>query len=191
MSHEVREKLIPYLNKRVKVRGVLGKWGDWTRNYRDVGRVCIQSPEIDAAVVADYVWVIDVPHWQHLKGQEGQQVEFEAVVSKYIQRSDRKTNYCLTNAGEPTLLHQPPAFRRASLLTPDDIQPEEPEMDEADQPPSRIGVSASRDAIQDWRGARTFAKACGGPAKALEVLGKLPDMPLSLLKEYLAVLDEE
>jgi hypothetical protein len=192
MSYAIREKLIPYLGKRVKVRGVLGKWGDWMRNYRDVGRVCIQSPEIDGEVVADYVWVTDVPHWQHLRQNEGEQVEFEAVVSKYLQRSDRKTNYCLTSAGDPTLLHQPPAFRISDLPDHDDeIEPAEAEMDEPEQQPNESEVSASRDALRDLRGARAFANACGGPVKALEVLGKLPDMPLLLLKDYLSVLGEE
>jgi hypothetical protein len=65
------------------------------------------------------------------------------------------------------------------------------DLDEPDQQPDVSQVSVSRNAVQDWRGARTFAKACGGPAKALEVLHTLPDMPVTLLKEYLKVLGEE
>jgi hypothetical protein len=188
MSYAIREKMIPYLGKRVVVRGVLGKWGDWIRNYRDVGRVGIQSPEINCEVVADYVWVTDVPHWSHLKDKAGHQVEFEAVVSKYRQSSDSQVNYCLTSAGNPTLLHP------LSLSIPDmpseeeePTQPNEPEMDES----MSESIPASRDAIQDWREAKAFAKACGTPVKALEVLDKLPDMPRTQLKEYLGVLSEE
>jgi hypothetical protein len=195
MSYEVREKLIPYLGKRVKVRGVLGKWGDWRRNFRDVGRVCIQSPEISDQIVADYVWVTDVPHWKHLKGNEGFQVEFEAVVRKYAHRTG-STNYCLTNASAPTLLHQPPALTIPDYPGQDDeMRPEEPEMDESvEQPvsePVEMQLPAPRDAILDWRGVKALARVCGSPAKALEMLDKLPNMPLPLLKEYLMVLSEE
>ena len=191
MSYEIREKLIPYLGKRVKVRGVLGKWGEWIRNHRDVGRMGIQSPEIDHEVVADYVWVTDVPHWKHLKGKEGNQVEFEAVVSKYRQR-DGKVNYCLTNSSEPSFLHQPPALAIPDVSMDDELMmPDEPEMEEPISEAVVMQVPVSRDAIQDWRLARTFAKACGTSAKALEILGKMPDMPVALLQEYLAVLSEE
>lgn len=195
MSSEIREKLIPFLGKRVKVRGILGKSGEWIRNYRDVGRVCIQSPEINLEVVADYVWVTDVPHWKHLKDKEGDQVEFEAVVRKYSQR-DNKTNYCLTNASEPTLLHQPPALSIPNLpAEPDEpVQPDEPDMEEPEQPESEpvvMQIPPTRDAIQDLRLAKAFARACGKPATALEILDKLTDMPVQTLKEYLTVLTEE
>jgi hypothetical protein len=50
--------------------------------------------------------------------------------------------------------------------------------------------AVTRDAILDCRGAMAFAKVCGNPAKASEILDNLPDMPLPLLKKYLAVLGE-
>jgi hypothetical protein len=49
---------------------------------------------------------------------------------------------------------------------------------------------APRDQVADLMAAVAFCKACGGPAKAAEVISALPDMPRQLLRELLAVLAE-
>jgi hypothetical protein len=68
---EVREKMIPLVGKRITVRGSLEKFGDWTKNYRDVGRACIVDPEMNGEVLADHVWVTDVRHWRQYKHDLG------------------------------------------------------------------------------------------------------------------------
>lgn len=116
------------------------------------------------------------------------------MIRKYSQR-DNKTNYCLTNASEPTLLHQPPALAIPDTpAEPDEpMQPDEPDMEEPRpvSEPVVMQIPPTRDAIQDLRMAKAFARVCGKPATALEILDKLPDMPMQTLKEFLTVLTED
>lgn len=58
---EIREQMKPLVGRRIKVRGGLVSFGQWTRNYRDVGRACISYPEYNGEVLAEHVWVTDVP----------------------------------------------------------------------------------------------------------------------------------
>lgn len=190
---EVREKLKPYLNKRVTVRGTLANWDDyWTRNHRPVGRACITKPEIDAEVVCDHVWVVDVPHWKDYRHALGSQVTFDAIVQSYPDRATGKTNYCFGNASELTLLHQPPA-----LVTPEPQEqdtPREylPSPSDDEIEPQRDSAPAATEAtpMERIRQVRVFAKACGSYDKAEEILASLPPMPLPELLDYIKVLKE-
>ena len=107
---ETREKLKPYLNKRVTVRGTFAGFDtSWKTGHRYTGRATITSPEIDCEVVCDHASVVDVPHWREHQKAIGSQVTFDAIVQSYLDKQG-KMNYCFANASEPTILHQPPAF---------------------------------------------------------------------------------
>jgi hypothetical protein len=101
-----REKLAPLVGNRLKVRGQLDKYRDWDDGGREVGRACIRSPEVEGEVICTYVWVLGVLHWDQ-KGT-GQQVEFDAVVRRYVNHEGE--NYSLESPSALVVV-QPPALR--------------------------------------------------------------------------------
>jgi hypothetical protein len=175
---EIRETLKPLLNKRVQIRGTFAKWEDhWLRNHRQVGRVCITQPEIEGQVVAQYVWVVAVPHWKQFRDAVGSQVIFDAVVQSYSDRVTQKTNYCLGNAGELTVLHWP------ALAIPD--PPHEEDVDEKRVEPKPAPASEPQlTPLEKIRQITAWAKASGGYEQLEKVLENMPPMPVSELLEY-------
>lgn len=98
-----RIKMKPYEGMRVSVRGVCIEKGDWTESYRQVGRVCIRDPEIKDEIVAGYVWCINSSAWADIHHHIGDQVEFDALVERYMDSGNR-VNWCLKNPGPPRWL---------------------------------------------------------------------------------------
>jgi len=187
---EIREKLKPFLNKRVTVRGTFFSWDNrWERNYRQVGRACIVNPEIDSEVVCQHVWVVDVPHWKQHKDAVGSQVVFDAVVQSYVDRVSNKTNYCLASAGDLTLLHLP------AMPIPDppkevDVAEkwEEPEPDAA--PELDAAPEPVLNPMEKIRQIRTFVKTCGSYDQAEKVLETLPPIPVPELLEFIRAMKD-
>ncbi len=182
---EIRERLKPLLNKRVKVRGTFAKWDDhWVQNYREVGRACISSPEIDSEVVCQHVWVVNVPHWKQHKEAIGSQVQFDAVVTSYVDRATQKTNYCFAQAGDLTVLHLPaipipdPPKERDATEEWDEPEPDAaPELDSMADP--------SLDPMEVVRQLTTFTKTCGGYDQAEKMLEAQPPIPVPELLELI------
>lgn len=185
---EVREKLKPLLGKRIKVRGSLVQFADWTRNYRDVGRACISYPEHDGEVLAEHVWVIDVPHWMQSKCRLGEQVEFTAVVKSYSDKDGIK-NYCLTNADELNFLHNPPAL---SIPDPPEEEMPQPERND-DPPPEPIEEEPLGDPLETIRQIKQFAKECGGLEQAERIAQAVRKLaiPLPQVIAWIGALREE
>jgi hypothetical protein len=185
---DVREKLKPLVGKRIKVRGGLVNFGAWTRNYRDVGRACISYPEINGEVLAEHVWVTEVPHWLKYKCSVGEQVEFSAVVIRYSDKNGT-TNYCLTNADELCFLTTPPA-----LPIPDPPVDEMPEPEQNDDPPPEpIGDEPLGDPLEMMRQAKHFAKVCGSLEQAERIAEAVQRVtaPLPELIAWIKALREE
>jgi hypothetical protein len=186
MGTELRQSLAGYLGHRVKIRGTL----DEVRADHQGRRACVVQPELDGEVVCSYVWVLNITDdWFD---KEGGEVVFDAVVRDYNNGGGR--NYCLRNPGNLQVL-APPAIRtpekadltarlihlppQENLLPPNHCRDHLSAQDD----PGAIGVGCVRKA-------RAFAKVCGSPDRALEIIDKLPDMAVPVLKEYLSVLSE-
>lgn len=170
---EVREKLIPYLNRRVQVRGTLSAFDIWTKNYREVGRACISAPEIDYEVVAHHVWVIDVRHWPKGKDVVGSQVEFEGLVIEYTDKNGKR-NYSFSSPDELRVLHLP-SMSITGVPPDDDDPPEEgPPEDVGPPQPAQFGT----DPLQVMRQVKSFAKACGGLEPAERMVTALQDVTI-------------
>jgi hypothetical protein len=185
---EVREKLKPFVGKRIKVRGALVSFADWIRNYRDVGRACISCPEHNGDVLAEHVWVTDVPHWLNYKCNLGAQVEFTAVVKRYLDR-DSGVNYCLTNADDLVLLHNPPA-----LAIPDPPEEEIPQSEQNDSPPPEaVNDKVVGDPLETIREVKRFCKDCGGfdQAERMAEAMKALTIPIPQLIAWIKALREE
>jgi hypothetical protein len=191
---EKRETLKPHLNKRITIRGTFNEWrNDWTERAKSrsgidriTGRACIANPEMDHEVVATHVWVNSVSHWeQHSQSALGLQVSFDAIVSKY-RTKDGETSYCLSQAGELTILHGPPCIPIPDL-SQDDQMPETKQFDDAPTEPDAISP------FDAFRFARQVAKKCGGLPQALEVAKLLEETPISIieLKNWLQVMSED
>lgn len=99
-----RDKLEPYEGRRVTVRGTVVEKGSWKEGdavRREVGCVRINNPEIDKQVMCEYVWLMNVSEWGEIRLNE--QVEVDAVVTRYQDRSNRK-NWCLRTPSRPIWL---------------------------------------------------------------------------------------
>jgi hypothetical protein len=180
---EIREKLKPLLGTRVQVRGTFAKWEDhWVKNHRQVGRVCIQQPEINGEVVAQYVWVVAVPHWKEFRNELGSQVIFDAVVQGYSDRVSGKTNYCLGNAGELTVLH------RIALAIPD--PPPEDTFDKRVEPKRAAAPDSQPNPVETIRQITAWAKNAGGYEQVEKVLMDMPPLPVPVLLEYVRAMKE-
>jgi hypothetical protein len=181
---EIREKLKPFVGKRITIRGCLAAFSDWIQNYRDVGRACISLPEMEGEVVADHVWVMGVQHWFQHKEDIGQQVEFTAVVKPYTDSKARGTNYHLTNPDELQVLHGPPALRIPDL--PDDEALLIPD-DKAGNP------EQVQDPLEVLRQVKAFTKAIGGQDQAEKVAIALEavTIPVPELITWVKALGEE
>jgi hypothetical protein len=188
---EPREKMKPYLNKRVTVRGTLAGFDTtWKTGHRYTGRACITSPEIDAEVVCGHASVVDVPHWKEQKKAIGSQVTFNAVVQSYVDKHGQ-TSYCFANASELTLLHQPPALSIPDLPKEEEMLEEivDTALDECDDPPAVI--TQTNDSLMDKiRQAKAFAKVCGGYDRAEEIVLAIPQMPMAEMLDYLRALKD-
>lgn len=184
---EIREKLKPYLSSRVNVRGTLTKFDStWKTGHKYTGRACIINPEIDGEVVCQHVWVVDAPHWNEYRELIGSQVTFDAVVQKYNDRKSGETNYCLGQASEPIFLYQPPALR-----IPNPIEDEETCESVVVVAPVESSAPAAHDITREKiRQVKVFANACGGFAKAEEIVQALPNMPKYELLEYISLLKD-
>lgn len=181
---EIRENLKPLLNTRVKVRGTFSKWDDhFVKLGRQVGRACIQQPEIEGEVVARYVWVVAVPHWRQFRDEIGSQVSFDAIVQSYPNRIDNETNYCLGNAGELTVLHP------IALTIPDPPQ-EEDFTDRWVEPEPAAAPEPQLDPIDVIRQMTVWAKTSGGLDVVERVLVNMPPMPVSELLKYIRAMKE-
>jgi hypothetical protein len=122
-----------------------------------VGRACISHPENNGEVLAEHVWVTDVPHWLLYKCNAGEQVEFSAVVKGYVDRDGNK-NFCLTNADELTFLH-------CGTATPPAVPDEGdvPLMEQShDSPPEVMGAEPVGDPLERIRRVKHFVKEFGG-----------------------------
>ena len=181
---DIREKLKPLLDKRVEVRGTFAKWEDhWMNNHRQVGRVCIQQPEIDGEVVAQYVWVVAVPHWKQFRDAVGSQVVFDAVVQSYQDRASGKKNYCLGNAGDLTVLHWP------ALAIPDRPQTKDV-AEKRVEPKPAPAPEPHPNPIEAIRQITVWAKAAGGLSVVEKVLTEMPSIPVPVLLEYVRAMKE-
>lgn len=179
---DIREILKPLLNKRVRVRGIFAKWDDhWVIHRKQVGRVCIRQPEIDGEVVAQYVWVVGVPHWKQYRDALGSQVIFEAVV-QCTTRFD-ETNYCLGNADDLTVLH-PPALAIPDPPPKDDMSEKWEEPEPAPVPEPQLKPIDTIRQITAW------AKTSGGFDVVEKVLVNMPSMPVPELLEYVRAMKE-
>lgn len=188
---DVREKLKPYLNKRIQVRGTLAKWDThWKTGLRQTGRACITNPEIATEVVCDHVWVGDVPHWEQCKEAVGSQIVFDAIVQSYLDKSNGKTNYRLGNASDPTFLHQPPCLAIPEPPTVEEIEEDSTPDKEVETLKDSSPVSSGENPMEKIRQVKVFAKTCGNFEKAEKVLAVLPPMPLSEVLEYIKALKE-
>jgi hypothetical protein len=180
---EIRENLKPLVGRRVKVRGVFSKWDDhFVRNGRQVGRACIQQPEIEGEVVARYVWVVAVPHWRQFRHAIGSQVSFDAVVQTYSNRIDNETNYCLGNAGDLTILHP------VALAIPD--PPREDVAEKRIEPKPARASEPLPTPLERIRQITAWAKGAGGFAIVEKVLVDMPPMPVPELLEYIRAMKE-
>ena len=187
MGTELREKMVGYLGHRVKIRGTL----DEVRVDHHGRRVCIAHPELDGEVICSHIWVLNVADdWLD---KEGSEIIFDAVVRDYNNGGGR--NYCLRNASNLQVV-APPAIRTPEpAIFPTRLIHLPPQ--EELLPPTRCrdrfhtqGDSGAS-SVSCVRKARAFAKVCGSPDKALEIIDKLPDIPVrTMLKEYLLVLSE-
>jgi hypothetical protein len=183
-----REKLRPYVGKRIRFRGTLGDFKDWRENYHEVGRACLVQPEIDGEVVCHHVWVLNVLHWERRKEDMGKQVEFDAVVRSY-KKGEGETDYSLTNPGELHFLHEAPAVK-----IPEPRAEEHP-------PATEMTVAATAtatpkpdaDPLDTLRQVKAFAKAVGGLEQAEQAAAALEDvtLPAGELLRWLRVLREE
>src|SRR4051812_39627038 len=176
---DFREKLQPFLNKRVEVRGVFAKWDDhWVRNFRQVGRVCIADPEIDGQVACEHIWVVDVPHWKQHQDATGMQVAFDAVIKKYTTRS-KETNLCMGNASDLSILHLP------VLAIPDPLKD-----DEMVEPLEERGKSAPSSQMERIHLVKTFARTCGGYDQIRKMLTNMPPISISEMLDIIKVLED-
>jgi len=171
---EVRESLKPFVGKRINILGCLARFDSWTRNYRDVGRACISDPEVDGQVVADHVWVTEIPHWRDHKNDLGRQVQFSAVVKPYTDRSGT-TNYALANADKLILLYDP-AVRIPDF--PDD-ESANADLNEGSRPQAAI-ERAENDPIEVIRQVKKLGKSCGGLEQAEKIIEVMQTIPFSL-----------
>jgi hypothetical protein len=147
----------------------------------------------DSTFVTDHVWVQHSENLRHVP--EGTWVRFTAMVKTYRRATDSADGRVAAGGTDYGLHH------------PDDVDPPAPEHSngtatngaatvaaDAPVPPGKSDgpdEAPPRDGLADLRMARAFMKHCGGPAKALEVLDNLPDMPAGLLRDYLTVLAED
>jgi hypothetical protein len=180
MITEMRDTLASYLGHRISVRGVV----DEVRVDARGTRACIKLPEMDGEVICSHVWVLGLTEeWLEVKGQE---VKFSAVVRDYNNGYGR--NYSLRNPSELTTIN-PPVIRIPTPVPKPKLPPKpvEPPV----EPPKPVEKAAARDSITDIGTVKAFAKAVGGPGKALEVLDALPKIPVPLLRDYLKVLAED
>jgi hypothetical protein len=172
MATEFRTELAQHLGHRISIRGAVTE----IRIDHQGTRACITDPELEGEILCRHVWVLGITDdWTD---QEGSQVTFDAVVRDYNNGDGR--NYCLRNPSNLQVI-SPPAIKIPKLVKP--TRSDEPFAAEQSKP-----QEGGRDAIADIRQAKSFAKQCGSPIKALEIVGKLPDIPLCLLREYLMVL---
>ena len=149
-----------------------------------MGRACISDPEIDGEVVADHVWVLEIPHWLQHKDQIGEQVEFTAIPKPYQEKVGGQ-NYCLSQADALQFLHRPPALSIPDFLDDEECC-SEPEMAE-DSPAQTINP------FNVIREVKTFAKMCGGLEKAEQTALAFQSLtiPISQLVAWLKALKEE
>ncbi len=179
--NEIREKLKPLVGKRIKFRGYLAGFEDWTDKhlYRDIGRACISQPERDSEVLADHVWVLGTKHWPH--DALTNQVEFDAIVASYWDEKNRVTNYCLKHPGQLNTLHGPPAVKIPDIV--DDL----PERAET----SEVELKAANP-LDTLRAVKTFIKEIGGQEQAAKVAAALEaiDLPVSELISWVKALGE-
>jgi hypothetical protein len=190
---EIREQLKPYVGERIKVRGTLSRFADWedrSHGGREIGRACIEQPEVDNVVVADHVWVMGVLHWLPYKAAIGHDVEFCAVVKEYTD-SQGFRNYNLVNPDQLSVLHGPPALSIPDPPAPKTSVPfEKEELSMPDK--SQSDVRPTDDPVQLLRQMKTFVKTVGGPEQAkrlLEALGAV-EMPVLQLVELVKELCE-
>jgi hypothetical protein len=171
---DIREKLKPYLAKRIKIRGCLSKFDLWTdrRTNREIGRACISNPELDGEVIASHVWVMNVKHWP--RSEKGKQVEFEAVVNQYADAKVGGNNYHLINPDDLHILHDPPAFRISDLPPDEDVRPQQEAL------PVPTNKPVTNDPLETVRQVRAFTKAVGGQEQAENVAKALEDVKISL-----------
>ncbi len=118
---ELREALKPWENQRILVRGTLDDFQPWTVQPKGTGmlgtfrggrpslRACIVDPEVEGKVVCRHVWVIACGHWEKYKDRIGEDIMFHATVKSYVDNKHKpaQTNWCLTNADEPSFLNSP------------------------------------------------------------------------------------
>lgn len=194
--NEIRTKLMQYLDQRVTVRGCLSNFGDFTQNHREVGRACIDSPEVDSEVVANHVWVVGVlPHWAPHKGDIGKQVRFDAIVTEYGDK-DGTQNYGLMYPSEPEILFHPPALKIPDLPDPSPPArkvPEPPVVKPLPSPEEKpVSDKPTDDSFEAARQAKAFIKALGGPDQAAKLVKALETvkMPMPQLIGWVKVLSE-
>jgi hypothetical protein len=176
---EIREKLKPHLGKRVKIRGSLSAFSDWTHKYRDIGRACISQPEMDGEVIASHVWVMGVQHWLDHKADIGKQVEFEAVVNQYADPKVGGNNYYLINPDELRILHDPPAFRISDPSPDVEVRHQQEELTVPNNVPDDKPVA--NDPLEVLHQVKSFVKAVGGQEQAEIVATALEAVTIPVL----------
>jgi len=182
---EFRERLRPYLNKRVKIRGTFHKFDEhWHTGFKQTGRGCIVKPEISGEIVASYVWAVGVPHWEQFRDQTGAQVTFDALVQEYRTRGGNEINYCLANAGKLEFINPPALYTPLPMADPIPLLPA------ADPMPPAKTVAAPAGSIEKIKEIKAWAKQVGGFEVAEQVLSTLPNIPLPELLEFLSVLKD-
>ena len=170
----IREKMKAFVGKRMKVRGTLFGFGEWTFNYRDIGRACIAHPQIAGEVMADHVWVLGTKRWCEHKGAIGKQVEFNATVGIYDDKKRGSTNYHLIHPDDLQVIHDPPALRIPDPPADEVISLVQENVTMIDKTP------IDQDALEILRQVKTFTKAVGGQDQALNVMRALEEVAIPL-----------
>jgi hypothetical protein len=199
---EYREKLKPYHNKRVVIRGTITAYGSWMQNHRKVGRFCLTEPELNGEIICGHVWVTGTNHLEPC--EIGRRVEVDVTVNQYSDASIGRSNYGLKNPGKLIILDKPAALAIpcAVALTTTHLPEEETTMlangeafGEAFERPDvknvlnvigQASIAAPHgDGLEMVKTVRAFMKTVGGPKKARKFLEALPaGIPLGTLTEW-------